>query len=276
MGQQYKYPDHHVWGQTQSCWLVLEVFKVESQNSITRGKEGIEMSNTGDVFEFLMPLELMESITHDWEAQDTINSRLSELGAQAGKEAQQFGSTAQSLGDLKKNWNQADHNRMVSSIADVIRKSTNTKIPNKLKVDTPMAYKDSQRREYSIPIQLSTWKSAKDDVFEPVKLLRGLSCASWGANSYSIELPHIFKVYTKPTKEFLYIETAALISVQPTYRAPYIDGYPSFCDLQLTFREIQPLYKENFNSSGTITTSSSNSGAEALAEATVQKFLSSK
>jgi hypothetical protein len=37
------------------------------------------------------------------------------------------------------------------------------------------------------------------------------------------------------------LRAAALQSVQPTYQLPYIDGYPSKCDLTLNFIDVNPL-----------------------------------
>jgi hypothetical protein len=36
-----------------------------------------------------------------------------------------------------------------------------------------------------------------------------------------------------------------ITAIQPTYRGPYRDGYPSICELTLSFKDLDPLYHES-------------------------------
>ena len=44
--------------------------------------------------------------------------------------------------------------------------------------------------------------------------------------------------------DFINYPTCALISVQPTWNSPYIHHLPSSVNLQLTFQDMSPLYRE--------------------------------
>ena len=56
-----------------------------------------------------------------------------------------------------------------------------------------------------------------------------------------IEFPYMWEIKTLPI-DFINYPTCALTGVQPTWNSPYINGYPSSCNLQLTFVDLSPLY----------------------------------
>ncbi len=114
------------------------------------------------------------------------------------------------------------------------------------KSDAPLVYKDSSRREYSFTFIFADQGNPGYDVMAPVNYLRQFSCANF-KDKLQIEFPYIFSVDTISGNGAIIpvvnIKYAALRSVQPTFGGPYRGGIPSRCDCQVTFMDIEPLYK---------------------------------
>jgi hypothetical protein len=129
-------------------------------------------------------------------------------------------------------------------VSDV--KNVNSVVTKKL--DTPVTFKDSNRRTLDITVELADQGNTCNDVFKPVRMLEKYSCAKKGSG-VDFELPYIFTVRTKTSEGYnslIYMNNAALISVQPTWYGPYRNGYPSKCELLLSFRDMEPLYRNSF------------------------------
>jgi len=71
-------------------------------------------------------------------------------------------------------------------------------------------------------------------------------------SSIGINLPYIFDISTSPAS-FIKSSYTALTAVQPTYKGPYIDGYPSMCDLSLSFTDLSPLFRKTIETGSLIT-----------------------
>lgn len=171
--------------------------------------------NGGESLNLVLPDSFMDQVTHDWKPLENIKSRLLEKYATGVKELQQ--STEQH------------------------------------KVDTPMLYTDSNRRQISLTVHLAAYEDPESEILDIVRYLQHESCPRLGVDGTEVGDPTIFQVNTHPV-EFFSISNAAITSIQPTYYAPYFVGNtsdkgtplkgPSRCELTLEFQDIEPLTKE--------------------------------
>ena len=95
-------------------------------------------------------------------------------------------------------------------------------------------------------------KDAKRDVLDVIQDLQKYS--SPGINQRSgidIEFPYYFEVITQPGEAIKYT-TCALEAVQSTYNVPWVNGYPVQASLQLTFKDISPLFRQTIKSGSII------------------------
>lgn len=255
----YKYPYFGKWATSKGLvWLVFEVKEIVEQKTLGRGEGQLEVKPTGVSYEFLAPNEIMENIQHEWAEYDSMNSRLSDLMVGAGKEFGDAASTLKSVGlglwESIKNGKEIPNSW--SAAADYIRNKTSGTVVSGYKSDTPLVYKNSARREYTFEFEFAAYSDAYHDVYKPIEDLRFYSSPglknphSKSTEGLGFTIPYIFKISAKTgdsaQTKFLFIEAAALISIQPTFKGPYQGGFPTYATVQLTFREIPPLFRENF------------------------------
>ena len=118
----------------------------------------------------------------------------------------------------------------------------------KFKVDTPLYYESSDRRNLTFEVMLIAERDPKVDLIDTVQDIMKFACPTLKSRGgINIEFPYVFDVRTQP-KEWIKYPTLALTACQPTWNAPYIDGYPSSCNLQLTFKDMSPLYRGTIES----------------------------
>lgn len=222
-------------------------------------------------FTFLAQQELIETISHDWQPYDSVGSTIA--GAYA-----QFGiSTLEQIKALGPEFRKGSVEEIVKALKAKFTTVTNQiqssdkkteTILNALsntfsaaakggyvanyRVDTPLQYKGSERRSFELVFTLINTQPGKnhEEVVLPVKLLEMLSSPSYGLQpdkgfNVDIILPYVFSVNTKPGN-LLTCDMAVLKQVQPTWRGPWIDGYPSRCELRLSFTEYRPLEQKVF------------------------------
>lgn len=219
------YPTHDIVpnGGEGYLWIYLIPKKVTYIKPST--KEGIlttiQSETIDEEMAFLAPMEFMESTVHDWQPSENIGSKLLET---------------------------------FSSAARTVSLDTNA-----YKVDTPLIYRNSERRKFECLIHLSVYKDPYKDVLEPVNKLRKYSSPSFNEDSSlntKVEIPTVFGIKTKMgTTEtpLVNIKNAALLSVSPTFRGPFINGNPSYCELTLSFEDMEPLSKRSFEGEPIIT-----------------------
>ena len=100
------------------------------------------------------------------------------------------------------------------------------------------------------------------DVVEPVRFLQYLSSPAAATTVMAgektslgntlIKPPFLFRIYSDTSDEdivnnLVYMECAALTNIQPTFKGPWVGGFPTSCELRLTFLEYSPLFDEAFN-----------------------------
>ena len=233
-------------------WVQMKARKISDQNTSGRGGT-IAGGEEGATFIFLGPKSFGEQIGHEWSEYESMASRLANKVRDAAKLGGEIGSLLNAnidIGSVTNVFKGASTN-FASSAEALTRKAYNAvagqNIP-KIKIDTPLYYGGSTRRELTLEFDLiaesSDPRDIKRDVLDVVQdLMRYSSPGISERSSIDIEFPYYFEVKTLPDEGVKYT-TAALIAVQPTYGEPWIGGYPSQCKLNLTFKDISPLFRK--------------------------------
>lgn len=248
-------------------WICIHSHNIASMSETTRGTtDNIESAGGAEYkLHFLAPNELTENIQHEWSPYEHLGSRLADFDAKMKRWATELPEIKRTLVNLK--WKEVDINKTIESIKNgtlmddatkarlekaLVTMSSNMKVTFN-RTDTPLVYKNSNRREFQFTFQLvSGIGDPYIDVVYPVKLLQYLSSPGLGAGEAlqndlsTFTPPNYFTVYSEPDDSFICIPKAALVNIQPTFRGPYIYGYPSSCELQLTFQDLRPLYDDHF------------------------------
>ena len=241
-----------------ALWITMKPLKVTSQTKGARNENSIQVDKTAKLptFKFLAPLEFQENIVHEWSPYESIVTRLLQKGVDATKfisEANTVIKPAQVAAErLMKRASEGELSSgdVKAQLTNIIGKMTAANVP-RVKLDTPLVYQDSTRREVTLTFYLIDEGNSYKDVVWPVKQLIKYSTPSHGDDELiGFSPPHIFEVTTLPGTKLLRIKHAALVSVQPIYRHPYRNGYPTMCELNLTFREIEPLYQRRLEEEG--------------------------
>jgi len=236
-----------------NVWIKMKPKKILDQFSKAQGD--IATEELSEEFVFLAPLSLNENIVHHWEAYESIASRLAQkvrsavkLGAEVSAQLGIFGKSAD-IADEFKNIFQNKGSSTGTAIENTVFKTYNavqgSRIP-KIKIDTPLYYTNSDRRQIVFEFQLfheNIQGLAPEDVLiEPIQRLMKYSSPDLKGN-INIEFPFMWEIETLPNP-FIKYSTCALIGVQPTWNSPYVNHVPSSCNLQLTFQDMSPLYRK--------------------------------
>jgi hypothetical protein len=131
------------------------------------------------------------------------------------------------------------------------------------RVDAPLNYKSSNRRQFEFMLNLVAIKNRFKEVVEPVRFLQYLSSPQatsiektseegkmTSMGNTAIKPPWLFRITTVP-EGTLFIKLAALTTVQPTFKGPWIAGVPTYCELRLSFMEYMPLFDKTFDTKNT-------------------------
>ena len=264
-----------------SLWINIIGTPIISQTAVARSKLGAGQSSIkekGDQeyrFAFPAPMEIIETVNHAWESYESLASRVAQMAATLNK----FGMELPALGAAITETLSRVQNRKNASWSEVGAaiqagaRGLQSEDVSFTRVDMPLVYKNSDRRKYDFTINLIAWQSPLNEILLPVRTLEALSCATMGmtdggkeAQFSGIMPPCCFTIETDQQENddgcLIYVENAALTSVQPTYRGPYIKGLPTFCDLHLSFEEIDPLWDLVFMENGGDKVTTSSSGAK--------------
>jgi len=225
-----------------SVWISMKPRKIIDQYSKGAGTTIAMELNTE--FLFLAPLVLNENIVHHWEAYESVASRVAQKARSAIKLANEtvamgkvFGSAIESGGFG------TSIGKEGTSIEEAARSVYNTipgsRIPS-IKIDTPLYYNNSDRRQIAMEFQLFNETGKSDDLVKPIQELMKMSSPDL-VSDINIEFPYMWEVKTLPI-QFLNYKTCALTAVQPIWQSPYVNHLPSSCALTLTFMDLSPLY----------------------------------
>jgi hypothetical protein len=253
-----------------TVWISMKPSKIRDQYS--KGAGTIDKTDLDIEFLFLAPLSLNENIVHHWEAYESVASRL----AQKARSAVKLGNEGSALLKVGENFLSADKlknifskkgvtegNAIETYATRVYNLTPGSQIPN-IKVDTPLYYSNSERRQIEFSFQMFNENvpgmNPEDVLWTPIKKLMEYSSPDLQSN-IQIEFPYMWDIRTKPV-EFIHYSTCALVGVQPTWNGPYINHLPSSCNLQLTFTDLSPLYAGTIESGSIINVISNNSTAK--------------
>jgi len=272
-----------------SVWIRMRPKKILDQYS--KGADApISTADTNVTFEFLAPLSLNENVVHHWEAYESVASRLAQKARSLVKLTNELKSGSNAIGnyigaklkeveqqylsDSAKDKSTSSPKRAKESITvEGLAQKALAAMPGhsiqKWKIDTPMYYANSDRRQLILEFVLFNEMRNNDNhpekqLIEPIQALMKYSSPDLiNEGGVTIDFPYMFEVSTFPVP-FIDYRTCALIAVQPTWNSPYIKGYPSSCNLQLTFQDLSPLYAGTIQY-GTIINVDTNSVANAKA-----------
>lgn len=274
-----------------SIWIQIRALPIERLTNNIRADKAYkynepQKSNISDslvklsksaqyTFKFLAPPEILEQLSHDWQPYDSVAGSISQTGTSifnsmveqlkgldpsfynAGNKsiAQVIKEIANRIKNTANSINKSDKKKWATSLNAIIggiQEMTRGGDVANYRVDTPLSYKGSERRSFSLPFTLINVEGGKnhENVVFPVKLLEMLSSPSYPevANqnfNSDIILPYLFEIKTTPG-DLIICDLAVLKQVQPTWRGPWIDGYPSRCELRLDFTEYRPLEQKVF------------------------------
>jgi len=224
-------------------WIRIGAYEVEHFTAWAKDESGGVRIKGDEVtsWAFLAPDQILETVNHSWQPWETIASRLSGFGKQMYEQlSNDVGALADALVSQSKGVN-------VNKFMNALQGDTKAK----WKVDTPLVYEDSERREYTLEFQLVSREDGDGHWnMEMVRVMEQYSSPDRDG-IVSIKLPYIFKVETFPEADIVHsvlnIPYAAITSVQPTYMAPYDKyGFPMRILLTVTFKELPPLYADSF------------------------------
>lgn len=243
-----------------SVWISMKPKKILDQYS--KGGGDFITSDPIAEFIFLAPLSLNENIMHQWSAYESVASRL----AQKARSLVKLANEGRAMWDQGKQYltqeaadKEAKDSGQALRVEDWVKRTYNNvpgaRIP-KIKIDTPLYYENSERRTLELTFELFNETHHKDKnpekhLLEPIhELMKYSSPDLVTQGGIDIQFPYMWEVRTKPI-EFIKYPTCVLTGVQPTWNSPYVNGYPISCNLQLTFKDLSPLYAGTIES-GTV------------------------
>jgi len=214
------FPEHSRYEKTDNyLFYRLQPLSIEYKTDLVDHtiKTNVEATPIDVPMMFLAPMEMQDNINHTWEPHTNVMSRMKEIGALSEQEFK-MGTT-------------------------------------RSKVDTALVYSDTDRRQIELMVYLAYHgKGIEGEVLEPVRRLQRYSCPNLeqgGLTGLQVENPTVFNINTVTgTNEIVNVINilhAALVSVQPSWKGPYIKGVPTYCELSLSFRDINPLSKQSFD-----------------------------
>lgn len=247
-------------------WIKFIPRKLVSQSVAAQRGTGMQAPRIEDgEIKLLAPEQIMYTLNHAWGEYESMATRLLSKYGEFAKMANEGSALRNALPDiakkvgsgaaeaLKGNYRQVAQN--VKSALDRLQGGLSGAAVSNTKVDLPLVFQGSERRQLTLEFNLIGIRDIKKEVYDIVKQFELYSAAE-SAGQISIDPPHIFTIVTEPG-DIINISRAVLESVQPTWKSPYDgDGYPHACQLTLTFKDMSPLYKRTLEQGGyTVTTS---------------------
>lgn len=247
----------------------------DSASSATKDKTALalELNASRYRFKFLLAGDIPETLTHQWEPYESAASKVAGLAVGMGSSVTQIGSALQgvvgkngTVGDLVTKTGKGVQYLVTGndSMGEKAKATLQTLktiatgiatggVVANYRIDTPLQYKGSNRREFELQFVLIKTSNTEGDVSIPVKMLQSLSSPAYPEDGNMVNadiiLPYLFKIKTEPGN-LIFSDLAVLKQVQPTWKGPYIDGEPTRCELRLSFQEYRPLEQSVFFSEG--------------------------
>jgi len=251
--------------QENATWFQMTARKISDQNTSGRGGT-IAAGEQGATFIFLAPKSFGENIGHTWSEYESMASRLANKvreAAKLGAELTSLTNSSINIADVSKSFSTTNFAQAAETLTRKAYSSVaGSNIP-KVKIDTPLYYEGSARRELTVEVDLvaESRSTIKRDVLDVVQdLMRYSSPGISSRSAIDFEFPYYFEVKLIPSEGIKYT-TAALQAVQPTYGEPWINGYPSHCKLSLVFKDISPLFRKTITHGSIINVIGGNNNA---------------
>lgn len=225
-------------------------------------------------FKFLGSQELVESLSHDWQAYESLSQNIQSLYGTVGITSLQQASALMStlgidtsktsgigdvLGQIGAKYKAAktENANMFEALGKATQQLIAEEVVKPWRVDTPLVYKNTERRVFELVFNLVSMSDNNfKSVVQPVRMLEALSSPSrpeeQAAYNPLVISPYVFRVqtYCYPNIDYktatLFVEWAALKSINPVWKGPWVSGYPSRCELRLSFQEVEPVYSSTF------------------------------
>ena len=250
----YTIPEGLIQYNNNSLWIKLSAREFKSQKGYARTSNYIQKGAVLGSWKLLAPTEIAEDVGHEWNEYESIGSK---VAGKIGKTTQAIKETtgiAKSTLDIDPMKGSSTVGKAKNIAMGLARAASGVSVAD-YKVDSAMVYQGSKRRIYGLTFQFALTSSSKttyNSVFEPIRELEKLSCASIEEGSLvGINFPAVFRVTTQPGG-IIKINNAILTAVQPTWKAPYIGGYPSMCQLQISIMDLEPLYRQSWEGGGIV------------------------
>ena len=240
----------------EALWIVITPKQLKGMNTAGRGGT-LRIGRTGTTFKFLAPETIIEAHNHDWQEYESIQSKLLQKIVTYSVGFSQVKDIAD--GVVKEIYKLYSSGKWPSGrqLLDSTINASSVGIP-KFKVDTPLVYKASQRRNWNLTFILADSVGGYK-IMEAVKLLQKYAAPYSNEDVLSIEFPWVFELTTIP-EGLIHANFAALTSIQPSWMSPYIKGRPTRCELTLSFTDMSPLFEKTIETGGIINVVNSEGG----------------
>ncbi len=231
---------------TEALWLKFTAKELRSTGTGGRGGN-LNIGKTGTTFKFLAPETIIESHNHDWQPYASIQSKILQKVLAWKKAGSEIGSIYNNLSTRIHDMN--GKLGAGAALSQALRSGFDTDAP-KWKVDTPLAYTNSQRRQWQFTFQLAD-ATGGGEVIDAVKQLMKYAAPAALEDEIAIKFPWLFQIVSEP-EGLLEADYAAMTSIQPSWMAPYIKGRPSRCELTLSFTDMSPLFEKTITQGGIV------------------------
>jgi len=225
--------------------LIIQGMELTYLSGHPRSGESIR-ANPTERFEIMAPNDIIETVTHTWSEYESIATRVSQLFATGRSATGQTSHAAKSIRSAKlPNLTPSGITNSLVGLGLDAGAGDLSSILNH-RVDSPLVYKNSERRQYTLTFQLAEYDNSVtcEYIYECIKRLQQLSCPVMRGGANLLDFPNIFSLHTSPSN-IISLKHAVLEAVQPTWKSPFKNGYSMEVDLQLTFKEFDPLYRDN-------------------------------
>lgn len=227
-----------------ALWVKLEARELTGLQTGGRGG-ALQIGKKGPTFKFLAPVDIIESHAHEWEPYASIQSKILEkiISFSTG-----ITHGTQVIKNLMTSYSKSDKIPSGRALIDIIQTAGNVSVP-KYKIDTPLVYRNSQRRRMDFVFTLA---DARDGItlVNAVHTLMELA-APKSESETEIEFPYVFSVTTEPEGLFA-MRYAAITHVSPTWKQPYVKGNPIVCDLTVSIMDMSPLFRKTIQYGGIV------------------------
>lgn len=235
--------------------------KILKQQAYARGSNAIQTSQEDNRMSWLLPApeEIQQQLSHQWDPYESIASRLASKIGDVHTAIADFqglkGAASGAYESVTTGKDTFSVDSAINAARAAAQGASSTPVPA-FRVDSSLVYKDSSRREFAMSIQLvDTIGDPYNTIFTPVRELEKLTCPEMQEGDLiGINFPYIFEVYTVGSDLIKY-NNAAITSTLAVWKPPYINNYPSVCELTITVKDIEPLYRRSFDRGGIIRTS---------------------